>query len=145
MSNPQPWPEVASLGLGVARAILGEEPKKDPRPWVRGCEKELVIFDQAVSQASGRKRAAESWDDWREANREVRRSKRRRTAWLRDKEVAWWDAKAQKVQDQADQGDAFGFLLLLRNCAFEAPLLLWVTFVQRRLRVNATHGQNIFV
>ena len=70
---------------------------------------ELVTFDQAVTQASCcRKRAAESWDDWWEANRELRRSKRRRTAWLRDKEVAWWDAKAQKVQDQADQGDAFG-------------------------------------
>ena len=43
-----------------------------------------------------------------EANREVRRSKRRRMAWLRDKEVASWDAKAQQVQDKADQGDAFG-------------------------------------
>ena len=91
------------MGLGVARAVLGEEPKKDPRPWVRGCEKELVTFDRAVTQASCRKRVAESWDDWWEANREVRRSKRRRTAWLRDKEVAWWDAKAQQVQDQADR------------------------------------------
>ena len=106
--QPTTWPEVVSLGLGVARAVLGEEPKKDPRPWVRGCEKELVTFDQAVTQASRRKRAAESWDDWWDANREVRSSKRRRTAWLRDKEVAWWDAKAQQVQDKADQGDAFG-------------------------------------
>ena len=62
--QPTTWPEVASLGLGVARAILGEEPKKDPRAWVRGCEKEIVTFDQAVTQASCRKRAAESWDDW---------------------------------------------------------------------------------
>ena len=29
-------------------------------------------------------------------------------AWLREKEVQWWDAKAQLVQDKADQGDAFG-------------------------------------
>ena len=36
--QPTTWPEVVSLGLGVARAILGEEPKRDPRPWVRGCE-----------------------------------------------------------------------------------------------------------
>ena len=105
---PTTWHEVVSLGLGVSSAILGEEPKKDPRPWVRGCENELVTFDQAVTQASCRKRAAESWDEWREANRKVRRCKRRRTAWLRDKEVAWWDAKAQQVQDKADQGDAFG-------------------------------------
>ena len=143
--QPTTWPEVVSLGLGVAKAILGEEPKKDPRPWVRGCEEELVTFDQAVTQASCRKRAAESWDDWWEANREVRRCKRRRTAWLRDKEVAWWDAKAQQVQDKADQGMLLAFLLLLRSCDFEVPLLLWVTFVLRRFRVNATHGQNIFV
>ena len=84
-------PEVVSLGLGVARAILVEEPRTDPRPWVRGCENELVTFDQAVTQASCRKRAAESWDEWWAATREVRRCKRRRTAWLRDKEVLWWD------------------------------------------------------
>ena len=28
--------------------------------------------------------------------------------WLRSKEVAWWDQKAQQVQDKADQGSAFG-------------------------------------
>ena len=28
----------------------------------------------------------------------MRRCKRRRAAWLREKEVAWWDAKAQQVQ-----------------------------------------------
>ena len=100
--QPTTWPEVVSLGLGVARAVLGEEPKKDPRPWVRVCEKELVTFDQAVTQASRRKRAAESWDDWWEANREVRSSKRRRTAWLRDKEVAWWDASPKEVQGERD-------------------------------------------
>ena len=63
--QPTTWPAdaVVSLGLGVARAILGEEPKKDPRPWVRGRENELVAFDQAVTQASCRKRAAESWDE----------------------------------------------------------------------------------
>ena len=61
-----------------------------------------------MTQASCRKRAAESWDEWRELTREVRRCKRRRIAWFRDKEVAWWDAKAQQVQDRADQGDAFG-------------------------------------
>ena len=38
---------------------------------------------------------------------EVRRCKRRRLAWIRSKEVAWWDAKAQQAQDKADQGDAF--------------------------------------
>ena len=106
--EPTTWPEVVSLGLGVARAILGDEPKKDPRPWVRGCEHELGTFDRAVAQASSRERAAESWDEWWVSNREVQRCKRRRTAWLRDKEVAWWDAKAQQVQDKADQGDAFG-------------------------------------
>ena len=81
--QPTTWPEIVSLGLGVARAIVGEEPKKGPRPWVRGCENELVSFDRAVAQASSQK-------------------------WEADKEVAWWDAKAQQVQDKAEQGDAFG-------------------------------------
>ena len=30
------------------------------------------------------------------------------SAWLREKEVSWWDSQAQLVQDKADQGDAFG-------------------------------------
>ena len=111
--HPTAWLEVVSLGLGVARAMWGEEPKKDPRPWVRGCENELVALDQKVAQASCRKRAAESWDEWR--NREVRLCKRRRIAWLRGKEVAWWDAKAQQVQDKADQGDAFGVVATFKE------------------------------
>ena len=37
-----------------------------------------------------------------------RRCKRRRLAWLREKEVRWWDSRAQLVQERADQGDAFG-------------------------------------
>ena len=78
--QPTTWPEVASLGSGVTviRTILGEELKKDPRPWVRGCE-ELVTFDRAAAQATSRKRAAESRDEWWESNREVRRCKRRRS------------------------------------------------------------------
>ena len=36
--QPTTWPELVSLGVGVARAILGEEPKRDVRPLVRGCE-----------------------------------------------------------------------------------------------------------
>ena len=56
MSNPQLGLRLCRWVLGVARAIFGEEPKKDPRPWVRGCENELVTFDQAVTQASCRKR-----------------------------------------------------------------------------------------
>ena len=38
---------------------LGEEPEKDSRPWVRGCENELVTFGRAVTQASCRKQAAD--------------------------------------------------------------------------------------
>ena len=52
--QPTTWHEVTSLGLGVARTILGEEPKKDPRPWVCGCENELVTFDRAVAQRGRR-------------------------------------------------------------------------------------------
>ena len=73
--QPTTWPEVVSLGLGVARAILGE----------RNLRRILDL-----------------------PNCELRRCKRRLNAWLRDKEVAWWDAKAQQVQDKAGQGDAFG-------------------------------------
>ena len=78
LEPPVSWSEVVDLGLGVAKAVLGEEPKSDPRPWVRGCEPALREFDKAVSLASSRKRAATSWDEWREANYEVRRCKRRR-------------------------------------------------------------------
>ena len=78
LEPPASWREVVDLGLGVARAVLGEEPKSDPRPWVRGCEPELRVFDQAVSLASSRKRSATSWEVWREANYEVRRCKRRK-------------------------------------------------------------------
>ena len=103
-SEPNSWSEVVDLGLGVARAVqsvLGEEPCRDPRPWVRG-------FDQAVSQASSRKRKADSEAAFRAASYDVRRCKRRRSAWLREKAVVWWDSQAQLVQDKADQGDAFG-------------------------------------
>ena len=31
--QPKTWPKVVSLGVGVARAVLDEEPKQDPRPW----------------------------------------------------------------------------------------------------------------
>ena len=47
--QPSSWQDVVELGLGVARAVLGEEPKRDPRPWVRGGEAELLFLDQAVS------------------------------------------------------------------------------------------------
>ena len=82
---------------------------------MRGCEPALREFDTAVSLASSRKRAATSWDEWREANYEVRRCKRRRGAWLRDKEVQWWDDKARLAQDQADKGDAFGMFATFRE------------------------------
>ena len=72
LDPPDSWREVVDLGLGVARAVLGEEPKLDPRPWVRGCE---PVFDKAVSLASSRKRAAASLAEWREAHYEVRRCK----------------------------------------------------------------------
>ena len=56
--QPDTWSDLVSLGLGVSRAVLGEEPRPDPRPWVRGCEPELSSFDQEVSRASLRKRKA---------------------------------------------------------------------------------------
>ena len=117
--QPGTWGEVAELGLGVARAVLGEEPRRDPRPWVRGCEADLRAFDASVTEASSRKRKAESWEMWREADYAVRRCKRRRSAWLREKEVEWWDAKAKLAQDKADLGDSFG---------------LFATFKELRLR-----------
>ena len=47
--QPTTWPELVTLGVGVARAVLGEEPKRDVRSWVRGCEPELSFYDQATS------------------------------------------------------------------------------------------------
>ena len=46
-------------------------------------------------RASVRKRQAETWEEWTDSVAEVRRCKRKRLAWLRSKEVAWWDSKAQ--------------------------------------------------
>ena len=40
--QPTTWPDLVTLGVGAARAVLGEEPKRDARPWVRGCEPELA-------------------------------------------------------------------------------------------------------
>ena len=106
--QPTTWSDVVSLGVGVARAVLGEEPVQDHRPWVKGLEHELSTYDQAVSGAYTRKRQADSLEELRESVAEIRRCKRRRSAWLRAKEVEWWDDKARQVQDKADQGDAFG-------------------------------------
>ena len=113
--QPDNWSDLIALGLGVSRAILGEEPRRNPRPWVRGCEPELSSFDQEVSRASLRKRKAEDWDEWKAFVADVRRCKRRRFAWLRSKEVAWWDQKAQQVQDKADQGDDFGVFAIFKE------------------------------
>ena len=96
--QPTTWSEVVSLGLGVSWAVLGEGRRLDPTPWVRGCEPELSSFEE-VSRASLRKRKAEDWDEWKASVADVRRCKRRRSAWFKSKEVAWWE--------KADQGDAF--------------------------------------
>ena len=58
--QPTTWSDVVSLGVGVARAVLGEEPRQDHRPWVKGLERELSTYDQAVSGAYNRKRQADS-------------------------------------------------------------------------------------
>ena len=112
---PSSWSEVVELGIGVAPAVLGEEPKRDPRPWVRGCEAALLDFDQQVSRAASRKRAVEDGGEWRDSEYEMRRCKRRRAAWLRSQEVDWWNRQAQLVQDKADQGDSFGILATFRE------------------------------
>ena len=115
LDAPSSWTEVVDLGIGVARAVLGEETKKDPRPWVRGCEATLLDLDQQVSRAASRKRAAEDEVTEREAGYEMRRCKRRRAAWLRAQEVEWWNRQAQLVQDKADQGDSFGVFATFRE------------------------------
>ena len=70
--QPTTWPALVTLGVGVARAVLGEEPKRDARPWVRGCESELASYDQDVSRASVRKRQAETWQEWTDSLADVR-------------------------------------------------------------------------
>ena len=135
-TEPTSWAEVVDLGLGVARAVLGDEPCRDPRPWVRGCEGELQGFDQAVTQASSRKRKAESEAEFRAASYAVRRCKRRRSAWLREMEVSWWDSQAQLVQDKADQGDAFGVFATFKELRNRLDRLM--------LRLNVMLGLSIF-
>ena len=96
----------------------------------------------AVSRASVRKRQAETWEEWSESVAEVRRCKRRRLAWLRSKEVAWRDDKAQQAQLRRTRGMLSGFLPLLRNCVFVVLLYHRVRLGQRRLRWRGTRGQN---
>ena len=72
-TEPTSWSEVVDLGLGVA-------------------EGEVQGFEQVVSQASSRKRKADSEAAFRAASYDTRRCKRRRSAWLREKEVSWWDS-----------------------------------------------------
>ena len=81
---------------------------RDSRPWVVGSETELQQHDVAVAQASSRKRSAVDDEGWRLAQKARRQTKRRRSAWLRDKEVSWWEGQANKIQAAADAGDSFG-------------------------------------
>ena len=74
--EPTTWTEVVLLGVGIARAVLGEEPVQDHRPWVKGLEHELSTYDQAVSGAHTRNRQADSWEELRESVAEIRRCKR---------------------------------------------------------------------
>ena len=74
-------------------------------------------MDREVSRANGRKRSAETAEQWHEANVDVRRSKRRRLTWLKDRGVRWWDQKAQAAQDKADQG-AFGLFATFRELRY---------------------------
>ena len=113
--KPESWSDLSCLGLDVSLAVLGSELQRDSRPWVLGMEAELKQHDDAVAQASSRKRLAVDDVSWEDAVKEWRRTKRRRSAWLRDREVAWWDAQAQKVQDASDQGDAFGVFSTFRE------------------------------
>ena len=71
--QPTTWPEVVMVGVGVARAVLGEEPKRDAHPSVR--EPEHSSYDQAVSTVFVCKRQAETWEDWTESVAEIRRCK----------------------------------------------------------------------
>ena len=119
--QPSSWQDVVELGVGVARAVFGEDPKKNPRPWVRGGEAELSVLDREVSRANGRKLSAVTAEQWHDANVDVRRSKRRRLSWLKDREVRWWDQKAQAAQAKADQGDAFGLFATFRELGANIP------------------------
>ena len=74
-------------------------------------EADLKQRDDAVAHASSNgKRMAEDDESWRVAEQEWRQSRRRRSAWLRDRDVEWWDKQAQRVQDASDQGDPLGCL-----------------------------------
>ena len=70
VEQPQSCSDDAGLVLSeVASAVLGPEPPRDSRPWVVGLETELRHFDDAVAQASSRKRSAVDDDEWRSAQK----------------------------------------------------------------------------
>ena len=87
LDPPSSWREVVDLGLGVARAILGEEPKPDPRPWVRGCDQSFVfsirlfLWPLAVRGQQLRGRIGVK------PTTKLGNARGGRGAWLRDKEV----------------------------------------------------------
>ena len=83
--QPQSWSEVAGVGLEVASAVLGSEPPHDSRPWVAGAEAERKQHDDAAAQAP------------------PRLTKHRRAAWLREKEVAWWEGQAAAWRGSGDR------------------------------------------
>ena len=85
--QPQSWADLAALSLDVASAVLGSEPPRHPRPWVSGVEAELKQYDDGVAHASSRKHLADDDVSWLAADKEWRWTKRRRSAWLRDREV----------------------------------------------------------
>ena len=93
-----------------------------------GVEAELRQHDDAVAQASSWKRLAADDVSWEDAVKEWRRAKRRRSAWLRDGDFAWWDSQAQKVQDASDQGDSYG---------------VFSTFKESRFRGSSVHAGEV--
>ena len=90
------------------------EQDEKPTTWPKGFLWVLVWLGQFWAKSL---RRAGLWEEWQESVSEVRHCKRCCLAWLRSEEVEWWDAKAQHVQDKADQGDAFG-VEELRNRGF---------------------------
>ena len=105
--KPTIWPEVVSLGVGVARAVLGEEPRQDHR---------LLANDR--------------WNFGRTSESRLLRYDIV-NAWLGAKEVEWWDDKARQVQNKADQGDAFGVFATFKELRHRVCLWRWERSVQR--------------
>ena len=106
MNDQTTWSEIVPLALG-----LGQFWAKN---LILGCVAVSLSFrpfGEVVNRVSCWKRQAESWEEWpRIRFQRLTVAKCRRLAWLRSKEVEWWDAKHNRFRTRLIEVMPWGLL-----------------------------------